>query len=200
MAIIVDDTTSTRIYAYLSGYTGTLLSSNWQIGRLGQPTMAPMTTMGSPPYVDAWATGLTPNTTYTISVDFVTTTTPSIPGLEWILKDITTLSEPVVRPRPSNFPNWTSNLTSGQGFDILASEWNSFRNRINQFRYYKYLGNFSYTNVSAGQTVTALEFNQARAAIRDIPGYGTFIPIATQDSGITPNHFVMIRSELNAIP
>jgi hypothetical protein len=73
-----------------------------------------------------------------------------------------------VADRPNNF-HWTTPKHSGDPATTLtAAEWNTFINRINEFRVYKGLVSYNFTNAYSGNYFTAAMFNQARNAIADM--------------------------------
>jgi hypothetical protein len=66
--------------------------------------------------------------------------------------------------RPSNFA-WDTVKTSGQTFNLTATEWNSFTNRINQFLTYKGQATISFTSAPYGDgSFFAFMYNQAANA------------------------------------
>lgn len=101
--------------------------------------------------------------------------------------------------RPSNF-SWTYAKTQGQAFNLTATEWNSFTSKINEFRRYKGLSNYSFTYAYKGDTFTAAMYNQARKAIQAVDGYGTYIPTVSAGDNITAYAMNVLVSELNSIP
>jgi len=101
--------------------------------------------------------------------------------------------------RPSNF-SWTYTKTSGGAFNLTATEWNNLTARINAFRKYKGLSNYSFTTAYKGNDFTAAMYNQARLAIQAISGYGTYIPTVTKGQAVTAYMLNVLVSELNSIP
>lgn len=101
--------------------------------------------------------------------------------------------------RPSNF-SWTYTKTSGGAFNLTATEWNNLTARINAFRKYKGLSNYSFTTAYKGNNFTATMYNQARLAIQAISGYGTYIPTVTKGQVVTAYMLNVLVSELNSIP
>ena len=101
--------------------------------------------------------------------------------------------------RPSNF-SWTYTKTSGGAFNLTATEWNNFTARVNAFRKYKGLSNYSFTYAYKGDDFTAAMYNQARIAIQGVSGYGTYIPTVTKGQIITAYMLNVLVSELNSIP
>lgn len=99
--------------------------------------------------------------------------------------------------RPANF-SWDSSKSAGSDFNLTASEWNRLTSRINDFRRYKGLSNYSFTTASTGATFTATIFNQARNAIADMRTMG--LP-GTKSAGntITASDLNALRDTLNAI-
>lgn len=101
--------------------------------------------------------------------------------------------------RPRDFA-WTYDKVKGEGFNLTAAEWNSFTARIGAFRKYKKLSAKSFTDARKGEYFTAAIYNEAREAIRDIPGYGTYIPEVSGGDEVTAYIMNIIVSELNAVP
>lgn len=104
-----------------------------------------------------------------------------------------------VAERPNNFA-WTYAKTQGGDFNLTASEWNALTSRINAFRAYKNLSNYSFTTAYYDDDFTATIYNQARLAIQGISGYGTYIPTVVSGQDITAYMMNTLVSELNAIP
>lgn len=101
--------------------------------------------------------------------------------------------------RPNNF-SWTYSKVQGEEFNLTATEWNNFTSRVNAFREYKGLSDYSFTTAYSGNTFTAAMYNQARIAIQAISGYGTYIPTVTKGQQITAYMMNVLVSELNSIP
>lgn len=68
------------------------------------------------------------------------------------------------RVRPGNWA-WGLSFISGQNVNITATKWNDFTFRINQFRFYKGLPDFSFTTVYRGNTIYAWQITEAIDAI-----------------------------------
>src|SRR5690606_24635098 len=66
--------------------------------------------------------------------------------------------------RPSNF-TWSNIKNSGSSYNLTAQEWNSFTNRINQFRNYKSMSSYSFSTAQQNGLFLASFFNEARSAI-----------------------------------
>lgn len=138
-------------------------------------------------------TGLEPNTSYYVFCNYSNYTSGSDdPTLE-----ITVITDKSARP--ADF-EWTYSKTKGGAFNLTAMEWNSFTTRVNEFRVYKGLTNYSFTKAYTGDTFTASMYTQARTAIQAIDGYGAYIPTATKGQVIEAHHLNQIVAELNAIP
>ena len=117
--------------------------------------------------------------------------------------------------RPNDW-EWTTTISPSAfipidslGFHpVTATEWNNFTNRINAFRKYasdkgiSVSGNINYnfTTVSRGQTFTPIIYNQAVNAIKGISGYGSYLSTISNNSILTANLFILLKTELNAIP
>lgn len=101
-------------------------------------------------------------------------------------------------PRPSNW-YWTSTVSSGAKIALSATEWNNFCTRINAFRSYKNLSNYSFTTVYSGTAISAAIVNQARTAISGISGHGTLPTAAVQGGAVTASFFNGLQNALNAV-
>ena len=111
--------------------------------------------------------------------------------------------------RPADW-EWTTNVSKGAAVSfyngairpLTAAEWNAFTTRINEFRKYMGLSNYSFTTVNSNTNFTAAIYNEAVAAIKGISGYGTYLSYAT--AGVTDallsSNYTSLRDELNAIP
>lgn len=137
--------------------------------------------------------GLQPNTSYTVNVAY----SPSEFGEE----DFSFMgaSEVVTHsPRPNNW-EWESYISSGSQISITASEWNDFCARINEFRYYTDLWDYSFTSVSRGDEISASICNEAWYAIDGIAGRGTMPSQAVRGGEIYASFFTGLRNALNSV-
>lgn len=100
--------------------------------------------------------------------------------------------------RPSNW-SWSGGLVKGSPIELSASEWNNFLNRINEFRVYKGLANYSFTSAVSGQPMAAAQVNQARTAINGISGHGTLPTAVVLGKEVAASFFIQLASALNAI-
>lgn len=104
---------------------------------------------------------------------------------------------------------WSSNIASGSNaynaiiidetikvYIMPASEWNSFCARINEFRTYKGLGNYSFTSASPEADFTYAFINQAASAINAM---GFAISGVSQGQDIAASIFITLRNALNSI-
>lgn len=101
--------------------------------------------------------------------------------------------------RPNDFA-WTYSKVQGGTFNLTATEWNNLATRINEFRAYKGLSNYSFTTAYSGNNYMAYMYNQARTAIQGISGYGTYIPSVSSGDTVTAYMMNVLVSELNSIP
>ncbi len=116
-----------------------------------------------------------------------------------------------VNTRPSNFA-WTTTISQGGNiystdfvnktlYILTSVEWNAFITKINAFRVYKGLGNYSFTAVSSGTLITKEIINQTITAINDIPSK-TINPPATLVTGDIINKaslYTGLRDALNSV-
>jgi len=77
----------------------------------------------------------------------------------------------ITSDRPSNF-NWDTPKVQGEDINITAIEWGNLQNKVNQFRLYKGLGNYTFTSVISGSIFYANLFNEVRNKIGDMNTVG----------------------------
>ena len=70
--------------------------------------------------------------------------------------------------RPTNFAWNTPKISGDPTTNLLASEWTNLQNKVNEFRQYKSLSIFTFTNVTSGGIFYASLFNQVRNNIYDM--------------------------------
>lgn len=96
--------------------------------------------------------------------------------------------------RPANW-EW-SGIYSGAPYENLnALQWNRFSDRINEFRAYKGLTAYPFTEAVSGVTLLSTLFSESRSAINDIPGHGT-VPTVLYLSATSLNQ---LAAALNAV-
>lgn len=114
-------------------------------------------------------------------------------------RDSNTITKTIGSNRPSDWA-WTNVHSAGSKCTTLtATEWNSFMSRINEFRVYKGLSNYSFTTVSKGDTFTADIFNAAKTAISEISGHGDMPTSATAGGTVYWTRIDALRTALNAV-
>ena len=134
--------------------------------------------------------GLEPGTDYLANVN------PEYPDSGWLgAKSFTTESE---LQRPWDW-EWYSTIKQGGKIGLSALEWNHFCDRINEFRIYKGLSEYSFTTAVKGNEITASIVNEAYIAIKGISGHGTLPSKAVQGSVITASFFLDLTDALNSI-
>jgi hypothetical protein len=103
-------------------------------------------------------------------------------------------------PRPNNF-SWTGgNKVSGNTIVVLASDWNSLVNRVNQFRLYKLLNTTTMNTVSSGTTISAFLYNQVAGAINEMNPPGGQVSFVSSGQTITAFAINRLNACLNSIP
>ena len=101
--------------------------------------------------------------------------------------------------RPTDW-TWHSSKTAGQVISLTASEWNSFCTKINLFRQYKGLSNYTFTTATSGSVITASIVNQAVNAISAMsPPTSTPSTAVSKTTVITASFFNTLRNSLNSI-
>lgn len=102
-----------------------------------------------------------------------------------------------IRARPNNW-SWATAKVAGNTINVTATEWNSLCTRINQFRQYKGFGNYSFTTVKTGQTISASIANEAVTAISSMTT--TNLPSKVASGGkMTASFFNGLVTALNGI-
>ena len=100
--------------------------------------------------------------------------------------------------RPNNWV-WVSNVSSGATINITANSWNSFTARINEFRAYKGMSNYSFTTISSGWLIYAYIVNQAVFAITQMSPPLSAPSSVNSGSSITAYFFNRLKDSLNSI-
>jgi len=136
-----------------SSYVAAYLGIENDVGIVDEWYVEPPT--GSSNYIEHTFAGLSTNTRYYIY------------GTLWY-DDGESLNEYnygsiTVWTRPTNWA-WNPIIVTG-GDMVTATQWIDFLDRINDFRYYKGLGDGTFTYPNSGDDFTATIFNQARTAI-----------------------------------
>lgn len=98
--------------------------------------------------------------------------------------------------RPTDW-NWYSAKASGAEFNILATEWNAFTAKINEFRMYRGLDAATFTTAVRGQPVYFYQFNETRNAINAMRATG--LGTVTTGDVIFASHLNTLSNTLNAI-
>lgn len=87
----------------------------------------------------------------------------------------------------------TISYTSTGFHPVSADEWNDFTTRVNEFRAYKELGDYSFTQVKSGDAFNQKIYKQAVEAISDM-AY-----VKPVEYVLHPNIFTVLSDALNAI-
>lgn len=141
--------------------------------------------------------GLSPGTMYTITARAYAYDMYGEPGYDLgsVSTTVTTLS------RPAYF-SWTVPKVKGEQFYVGADEWKQLM--LNVITVVSYATGVTptlyYGNPIAGEVLMAARYNELRAAIQTVPGYGYYIPQVSRGQTVTASHMNVLVSELNAIP
>jgi hypothetical protein len=104
--------------------------------------------------------------------------------------------------RPSNFTGF-NNVTSGEEFNISATDWNDFIDKLNEFSEYKSLSSemSAMTTVSSGQSFKATYFNQIINNMNVLSDYINSAYPTTKSAGnkIYALYFTQLKNALNSI-
>lgn len=120
-----------------------------------------------------------------------------------------TTSYVVTGNRPNNWA-WEYTIVSGgsvysvvgKKVNIMrAAHWNDFTTRINQFRAYKGLSPYSFTQVTSSTSGSAVvsAINQAINAINDMLPVGSKMSTITISNKVAASIFINLRDKLNSI-
>ncbi len=139
------------------------------------------------PYPDEW---------YTINVASASDDELSF---DWIGAQEFRADEEPYEPRPDDF-SWVTAKVSGNNFNLSAYEWNLFTSRINEFRAYQGLSNYSFSTAYSGNDFTAAMYNQARTAISALSGSGSRSPSVFVGGTVYASYLNWIVADLNDTP
>lgn len=92
---------------------------------------------------------------------------------------------------------WYTTKTVGGVFSMSATEWNAFTTRINQFREYKGLDAYNFTQAYSGSGFEFQMHNETRAAINAMANTG--VGIVSRGSSIQANALNILRNTLNTL-
>lgn len=119
-----------------------------------------------------------------------------------IIQGLEVLSDAIYVPpiRPDNFTFSSSLIASGQPTsNLTATIWYNFCSRINEFRAYKNMLPYSFTQVSSNTPMTASILAEPHDAISAINGHGTMPSYPITGNIIYASYFHNLASALNAI-
>ena len=144
--------------------------------------------------------GLEPSTSYTANVYYSTNTTSP----ENFVMGAQTIVTKAASGRPSDWV-WTTNIAQGLSVPqyegilapITAQEWNAFTTKINEFRKYQKLAEYTFTTATQGGTITAAIIGEATQAIGGLSGHGA---ILTASNAILASFWINLAEALNAVP
>jgi len=101
--------------------------------------------------------------------------------------------------RPSNFA-WDTPKVQGNNINITAIEWGNLQNKVNQFRLYKGLANYTFTSVVSGGIFYAMTFNEVRNKIGDMNTVGLPSTKVGISDVVDPNDAdYILASDLNGL-
>ncbi|MEI7025787.1 hypothetical protein [Paenibacillus sp. y28] len=135
-------------------------------------------------------TGLSPDTTYLARVRAFDT---QLNYSGYRSFQVTTLKN-----RPYDF-DWDISKSPGGGFNLTANEWNRLTSRINEFRNYKGLGNYSFTTAYSGNVFEAYYYRQAVQAINEMNPPTSVPALRYTGDTVYANDINRLRLALNSI-
>ena len=105
-----------------------------------------------------------------------------------------------IADRPINFSWDTPKISGDPTTNLLASEWTNLQNKVNEFRQYKSLSNYSFTNVISGGIFYASIFNEVRNNIYPMNSIGLPSTKVGISDVVDPNDAdYILASDLNNI-
>lgn len=148
--------------------------------------------------------GLEPGTTYSITatIHYSSTPTSGVDSTITVSGSFTTEAEPEPEPEPDPRPayfSWNTAKTSGEKFNLTASEWNSLMDNINDVRTWCGHSQYGYTSASSGATFTALIYNQAVNAINGISKYSGSLSSVSSGDKIYASQLNALSAAINSI-
>ncbi|UNK19284.1 fibronectin type III domain-containing protein [Paenibacillus sp. N3/727] len=135
-------------------------------------------------------TGLQPDTNYTLGVKAVDSAGQS--------SSMVTYSVRTKKARPTNF-DWDAPKVSGGDFNITAVEWNKLAAKINEFRFYKNMSNYSFTRVTTGMDFKATYYNDVINVINSMNPSTALPSSKSAGDSILASDINRIRNSLNSI-
>lgn len=114
-------------------------------------------------------TGLTPGTVYIFKANSYFTTTE---GTLIASVNYSNTLDIEATARPANY-SWTNPKVSGGDVNLSAAEWNSFTQKINDFRAYLGYSTITFTQAVAADNHTAANYTTALNALAEISSYFT---------------------------
>lgn len=144
--------------------------------------------------------GLEPSTSYTANVYYSTNTTSP----ENFVMGAQTIVTKAASGRPSDWV-WTTNIAQGLSVPqyegilapITAQEWNAFGLKVNDFRRYQGLADYTFTTVTQGGAMTAAIIGEGIAAIDELSDHGA-LPASFQPA--VASYWLNLAAALNAVP
>ena len=100
--------------------------------------------------------------------------------------------------RPANWSWFTSKVSGGTSNGLTYDEWNKFCSRINDFRNYKGLPSYGFTDASQGGIFYAYLFNQARSGINDLSRTVSVPTSVTSGEDVYAYQLNQLRDALNS--
>ena len=105
----------------------------------------------------------------------------------------------MIGDRPDDF-SFPSSIRSGAATTTLtASKWNDFCDRVNEFRLYKGMSEYSFTTVHSGDEMTKLIMEEPWLAINGISGHGAMPTRPSIGATIYASYFHDLADALNDI-
>jgi len=102
----------------------------------------------------------------------------------------------ITNAKPAQF-SWSTNVSSRSTFNLLASDWNKFTSRINEWRKMKSLTSVNFTTAISGGKFDAFMFNEANNAINAMISTG--ISNKSRNDPVNANDLNTLVNKMNSI-
>ncbi|WP_405158495.1 hypothetical protein [Paenibacillus sp. FSL H8-0283] len=109
-----------------------------------------------------------------------------------------TLAVKTKKARPANF-EWDTAKNAGSDFNITASEWNRLATKVNEFRFYKGIANYTFTRAVSGTDFKATYYNDVISIINTMSPTTAIPSSKVAGDSILASDINRVRNSLNSI-
>ncbi|WP_338592052.1 hypothetical protein V6669_06760 [Paenibacillus sp. Y5S-9] len=102
------------------------------------------------------------------------------------------------KARPANF-EWDTAKNAGSDFNITAAEWNRLTSKVNEFRLYKGISNYTFTRAVQGADFKATYYNDVISIINTMSPTTAIPSSKIAGDSILASDINRIRNSVNSI-